>query len=315
MAKREVPGWAGYRRSASATTLLFVLAVVALSGFLLLVWGATGSDDVTGTQEFRTWVGLCALTAGVWAVAFVAGRRHLATFRTAPDRVTRPEQLRLRWSLGAVAVLSCCILGLMLLLGGGDGFETTIDGWEVWRALIPLLGVVAAAPWVLATWWTHDRLGEIKQEIEGLDVADAAARTSVLRGLLGAWVGIERCTGALAAIVTFGTLTTGALRLAIKAGDVEEVPSPDAVLSYGLFFAVLVAVVVVPLLLAYRRRAREYLDEVLPPVDRPAQAEKAAALADQLHLSSGPLRDPWAVLGILTPVVTAALTAYLPGLQ
>jgi hypothetical protein len=95
---------------------------------------------------------------------------------------------------------------------------------------------------------------------------------------------------------------------------VTNPPTEADVLRYGLFFGVLVATVVVPLILAYRRRASEFVDLVHKPIDRYDEKDQADILAEMLHLNEGPLRSPWALIGVLTPVVTGALAAYLPGI-
>ena len=139
-----------------------------------------------------------------------------------------------------------------------------------------------------------------------------------LRRLLDAWTSIERSTGALATIVSVGALTTGALRLAIEADRSDEpagkVPTEADVLAYGLFFAALVAAVVVPLILSYRRRAQGFLDVVYLPENRVAESEEAATLAELLHLDTSPLVSPWALISVVTPVVASALAVYLPGI-
>lgn len=111
-----------------------------------------------------------------------------------------------------------------------------------------------------------------------------------MRPLRASWTRIERCTAAMAAIVTIGIITMGSFRVALIEGGVEadDVPTAQQVLVYGLFFAVIVVVVVVPLLLAYRRRAGQYLVRSCPPRDSPADMDKAAELDELLHLSSGP---------------------------
>ena len=173
--------------------------------------------------------------------------------------------------------------------------------------------MVAAGPWVLATWWTHDSLTGIRAKLgaSGVTAEDAEPEFATLRMI---WPRVERCTAAMVAILTVGLIATAALRLALVAGGAAQVPAEAQLVTYGLFFAVLVALIVVPLLTSYRQRAREYLDVRYPVSDPPGETEKAAQVAESLYLTRGPFRDPWAVLGILTPVLTGALAAYLPGL-
>jgi hypothetical protein len=248
------------------------------------------------------------------------------------------------YAIGAV-LLSLSVLGLLVLLGGGGGFEVRLGAWPVLRAVIPMLGVAAATPWAVCVWWTHDEIAALRtqlpelvtgrkgavesaQSLQVVDMAEAQHPPPLpgepLQRLGDTWRTTEQATGALAAIVATGVLATGALRLAIDAdherctkarcGSLPDVPSDQDVLVYGLFFAVVVATVVVPLLLAHRRCATEFVDLVFPPRERLETSDQAATLASLVHLDSGPLQSPWAILGILTPVLIGALAVYVPGL-
>lgn len=298
-------------RSASATTVTFVIGVAGVIVLLHWMWTASGADpDFISTFEFGVWVGFCGATAGVWVVAFVLGWRELAALHP-NDSVN----LDGRFARGALALLA---LGagagiVMLVVGGDTGFEAPVPGWDAWQKIVPMVGVVATGPWVLATWWTHDDLTGIRAKLasEALTAEQAKPEFAVLRSI---WPRVERCTAAMAAILTVGVLATAALRLALVAGGAAQVPGEQQVVAYGLFFALLVAVVVVPLLLSYRRRARQYLGVRYQVADPPKDTEVAAQVAELLYLSRGPFRDPWAVLGILTPALAGALAAYLPGL-
>ena len=277
-------------------------------------------------------------------MAFVAGHFHrwgIATLAQSGERRKHPYR---NYGLQAFG-LAVLVLGLMLLLGGGDGFEVALGPWEVMRVVIPTLGVLAAVPWIITVWWTHDDLARLREEVDSeaapvstspaVDPAAQAGHTAAsspplpqhkdqLRRLLEAWTSIERSTGAMAAIVSVGVLTTGALRLAIEADTSDDpagkVPSEGDVLAYGLFFAVLVATVVVPLILSYRRRAGAFVEMVYLPENRETESEKAAMLAELLHLNTGPLVSPWALISVssrqsspaLSPCTYRGLAAELP---
>ncbi len=90
-------------------------------------------------------------------------------------------------------------------------------------------------------------------------------------------------------------------------------PDTASVLVYGLFFAAFVATVVT-LLLAFRRRAHEWVDARYPPSRRVTSEPEVTAVESMLHLAEGPLRSPWALVSVLAPVVTGALAAYVPEL-
>lgn len=297
-------------RSAAATTVTFVACTAALVWVLDSAWTTPSADpEFISTFAFGTWVGLCAVAAGVWAVAFVLGCQEMGALL--PDD-PRERKRYLGGGALAVAALGVATGVVMLRLGGTTGFEAPIAGWDVWQKAMPVAGVAAAGPWVLTTWWTHDSLADIKETLTTQPLTEDE-RGSAFHALRNTWPRVERCTGAMTVILTAGVLATGALRVALVEGGAKDVPDEAQVVAYGLFFAVLVAVVVVPLLLAYRRRARQYLQVHYPATDPPTNTEEAAEVGELLYLSRGPFRDPWALLGILAPAVTGVLAAYLPG--
>jgi len=301
-------------RSAAATTVTFAVGVAVVIVVLQIAWTSAGADsDFTSTFEFGLWVGLCGTTAGVWTVAFVLGWKEAAAMLPKDPRKARR---RCGWGVVAVAALGGAAGLVMLLVGGETGFKPDVPGWSVWNKVIPGAGIAAAGPWVLTTWWTHDSLTRMRVSLDVTPFSKAKAKT-VFKALRTTWPRVEGCTLAMVAIVTSGVLTTGALRVALVAGGAKDVPGEQQVLAYGLFFAVLVALVVVPLLLAYRRRARQYITVRYPATDPPGDAypDRVVQVEELLYLSRGPFRDPWALLGVLTPAVAGALAAYLPGVS
>ena len=58
------------------------------------------------------------------------------------------------------------VLALMLLLGGGSGFEVALGEWWLLRIVIPTLGIAAAVPWIITVWWTHDDLSTVGRVVE-----------------------------------------------------------------------------------------------------------------------------------------------------
>jgi hypothetical protein len=121
----------------------------------------------------------------------------------------------------------------------------------------------------------------------------------------------------LSLVVTPAVLTTGALRLALVPDYVSETDFPPlSVILYGLFFAVFVAAAILPMVLVWRSRARELVGYLEPlPTDgkpTPEFAQSRTRLEEFLHLDIGYLRSPITALGILAPVVTAAITALIP---
>ena len=92
-------------------------------------------------------------------------------------------------------------------------------------------------------------------------------------------------------------------------------PSTD-VLLYGAMWAFVAGVVVIPLVFSWRVAAQSVVDEIYPAnsqtANQPDMVTARAALESMLNLSSGILRNPLTVLTIATPLVTAALAAFVP---
>ena len=307
------------RSSAAATTVAFVLGVSALVWLLNAAWTTDSNQALTDTFAFGSWVGLCALTAGVWVVVFIAGCHEASTLL---PNDSRERRRRLGRGTGSIVALASGATIVMLTVGAEIGFEPDVPYWMAWQACLLIAGATSIGPWVLVTWWTHDALSDIKATLAPLVASsqrsrfEAHSRLETFTALRETWPRVERCTAAMAVVVTSGVLSVGALRVALlqEGAEAGEVPGAQQVLLYGLFFAVFVAVVVIPLVLAYRRRAAEYLEAAYPAKDPPGDASDESRVSDLLYLARGPLRDPWAVLGVLAPVVTGALAAYLPGL-
>jgi hypothetical protein len=301
----------GFGPSSALVTVLFVAGVLLASVALDWFISNRAEPGFASGAAYYTWIGLMALTAAICMVVLAAGWVHCSR-HCAPSAARYDGQKTRIWPyIIALALLTVFIGSLMLVLsGGGRGFDVPVENWEAWRVVIPVFAIACVAPWVVCVWWTHDELARLKPVLQ-----DPASlnRERMLDAFRAAWTGIERSTGALAATVTAGILTTGALRLALI-GHVASPPTEADVLRYGLFFGVLVATVVVPLILAYRRRASEFLNLVHQPINRCDEKDEADVLAQMLHLDEGPLRSPWALIGVLTPVVTGALAAYLPGI-
>lgn len=169
------------------------------------------------------------------------------------------------------------------------------------------------------TWLVHRTAGLV-------DRANPGDAYKSLERLRSVWEVIVACALAFGVFVVIALLPTGALRnlwisqdLADTNDDAkrlaESFPTTD-VLLYGAFFALLVAVLVLPMLLRWRAAARHVV-ESLYPIDRmyladDKQVKGRTELESKLNLDVALIRNPLAVLSILTPLLTAALAAFLP---
>lgn len=94
-----------------------------------------------------------------------------------------------------------------------------------------------------------------------------------------------------------------------------DFPASD-VLVYGAFYAVLLVVIILPLVAAWRASAQEHVDSQYPLGDKVDKdwEEGRARVEKALHLDVGLIRNPLTALAVLTPLATAALATYLPQL-
>ncbi len=175
------------------------------------------------TDAFTVWSGFAGLTAAVWTVALATGTHHVRAFRAETRELGAVTSSPRRLTLTAVA--RAVVIGVTLwLFGGKGGFDVPVVGWEVVRLVPPLIGVVAALPWVVTVWSTHEALGAMRDRERvavphrARGITSRAQWNRDVRLLRGCWRCIERSTGGLSVIVVVGIVTTGAVRSAIEEG-------------------------------------------------------------------------------------------------
>jgi hypothetical protein len=177
--------------------------------------------------------------------------------------------------------------------------------------IIGLCGV----PWLVLAWLLQRHFANVPR-------GDAPS----IEELRNLWDLLNAIVLAFAVFVVVALVTTGALRAVYFAGDKDpapdkqgaEFPSSD-VLLYGAYFAVLLSAIALPMVAAYRSAARRRvtLSCRIPSGNNvPTSDEKDAVdrVETLLHLDIGFLRSPITALAVFTPLITAALAAYLPDL-
>jgi hypothetical protein len=119
----------------------------------------------------------------------------------------------------------------------------------------------------------------------------------------------------VAAIVNSGALRASFLN-AHPARSADFPPSN--VLFYGAFFAVILSVITIPLVAAWRSCATTAVERTcpLPPDGQPTDDWVSARerLEKLLHLDVPLLRNPLTALSIFVSLITAALAAFIPQL-
>lgn len=276
---------------------------------------------------------------------FIAGIREIKELEEGVDVKWKPRD----WTTNGLLYLMFLILGGGLLWAIQRGIRPPIPiGWWSWGAYVFIsLGAIAAAPWVLLVWRAHAQLHQINTKPDSSIKSDASIDDLTL-----IWSQIVNILLALTLLVTSATLVTGALRIAVTAKakpvpggkfepfvKLEDYPSSH-VLLFGAFFTLLLAVAVLPLVAAWRGKARSLVDHLAPfkyesassnpsagTPGKDADAAKgkdadAAEAADDkrsklekhLHLDAGLLQSPLTGLSILTPLLASVLAVFIPEL-
>ena len=138
--------------------------------------------------------------------------------------------------------------------------------------------------------------------------------------LLLLWRLLVTCVTAFAIAVVAAIVNSGALRASfLQAHPHRGTDFPPAnVLFYGAFFAVVLSVITVPLVAAWRSSAFAVVERThpLPPDGLPTEDWMAARarLEKLLHLDVPLLRNPLTALSVFVPLITAALAAFIPQL-
>ncbi len=300
---------AAVRWSPPVQTVAFVGAV----GVLYAVLGtADGGSDVAASLEWRLWKSVAAV--GI-AAAGVLGGHGL--------RRMRSEARALGLSIGELALQVLLALGLfgaaMVFINVQPEGARDLPIAHLWSRLrfVELTTGLAVIPWLVLVWTTHSRLRHI-----GSGTGGAPSRQGLQR-LAYCWDLISDCVFAFIALVAIALVDTGALQ-ATWAAHIEATGAPDdftesLVLVYALYFSVLLASITLPLLAAYRKRARELVDAVYElPADAELSAEWVSSrgrLEAFTHINVGILRNPLTAFSLLTPLITAALALVLPQLR
>ncbi len=287
-------------------TVLFL--AVGGAAFRLLGRGE-GNGDFVGSNPWIVWKVSAAL--GI-ALAITLGAHGFATVARVADDGRYPTTRR--------AAVVDCVAALLVVVAVGVFLATVQDGGAVRAWPVPgidtrLLWTATAAslpatPWIALVWMAH-----------GAERRSAPETSATLDHR---WELIVSCAQAFALFVVIALVPTGALRSAFlstggsKAAvkELEKQFPPSDVLTYGAFYAILLVVIIVPLVAAWRARAKAYIDLKFP-LDHDIDAtwvDGRGRLEKLHHLDVGLIRNPLTSLSVLTPLVTATLATFVPQL-
>ena len=329
------------RPHAAVVTLVSVAATALAFVVLRAVTRSAGGDpQLAGSPEFATWTVVAAVTVVVFLDSVATGLLALSGHATdAPAGAGLSARLQ-RFDSAAVATLRSRLAGswlyavlyvvfallavVVLRLVGHGGPDVPVHGWPVLTLVLLGLGALAACPWVIVVWSTHDDLTAARDTVgtlptiaapEAASADDVTAVDARLSELIEQRRVIGLAVTRLLVLVLAAMLLSGTLRVALVARFPSGDPLPAVdVLLYGAFFAVVLGLAVIPLLRSWRATALDLVDHVFPAsVTATADADAARArLVTRLDLDGSLFRSPIALSSVLAPLVTSLLAVYLP---
>jgi hypothetical protein len=321
------------------SSYLLLVATVALAIVLRSDTGNAVAEDAldlgptkVGGTEWQVWIATVSVGLAIAFVLAVHGIVRLARI---------PSQWPGRAGVGrrTVWLHSGAALVWVIGLGGAVGALVHQDReWPMdmeWRLVaVAAFGLLCATPWVAMTWlchksvhpyWVEPHLLRSELQDARISTRGLTATDDDIAALQQIWSQIVGIALAFATLVAISLVPTGALRNLWLSQEVQgktatqqlqdSFTSTD-VLLYGAMWALVAALVVIPLVASWRSTAQSVVDAAYPPNATTAADEAAKGTRDSLeamlNLSSGILRNPLTVLTIATPLVTAALAAFVP---
>ena len=278
-----------------------VVVVVAFAAGAALAWVPLSSPPppFLETSTFPVWGFLIATVCASCPIVWSHGRRALAQL---PAR--RPLMMEaLGYGVGAVALIVANKVLIPRAFSHGRGVEALPYISE--RFTIVYLAVaLAVAPSIIAMF----RIG------------DASLRGNAGAADLVAWRAIlQSQLAVLGALIALSTLTTAAFRNATLAAfpDRRDDFPTEAVLLFGAWLTVILALVYVPPSERLRRHARALVDEAFPIPDQfegdwQQQLQRRRDLAAVLRIDETSPNSIQNALIIGGPLITSALTLLIP---
>ncbi|GAB3409428.1 hypothetical protein GCM10027569_23550 [Flindersiella endophytica] len=283
------------------------------------------ATDQRFVVAMNVWLAIATSMLTIWLGLLWRG---IATIRALPPPWRRDRAWWVR-NLAAYVVLAIVAVFLLTLLQGKQILPVPVEGWRLLIAGFGVVGLTAAAPWVVLIWLAQEQAHRLRSSTEQIQPAsvgdewsagqlDAEASSAAVASALAVWKAFQSCVLALAALLSMTALLNSALRVALLDAEIqrpEDFP-PAAVLAYGLVAAILLAVAVLPLLLSYRAEAARLVERAIgtPVAGVPSQAwlDARARLQVRLNVEANLLRQASTTFSLLAPLVTAALAVAVP---
>ncbi|UNO43119.1 PT domain-containing protein [Streptomyces sp. MST-110588] len=268
----------------------------------------------TSLLEFDLWSALVgasiALYAAVaWAMTYAIRER----WRHPADR---PRPTALAILLTGTAILAVAVFTILRFFTRSGSTPVPLDGVR-WRMPLLLgLGMLAALPGAVGLWDIQAKLLRLSARIP--KEPGTPPPPDALRELDRAWRDAMRFLTGGSLIISTAVVDVGALRNALLAYGIPEQRFPaSSVLLYGAFFSVMFALVFLPVVLLWRSVAARLLAAAvgIPEPDglNDEWLARRGRLMTFLHLDLSLMKVLKPALGILAPLVTGALSLFLPG--
>jgi hypothetical protein len=305
-------------------TLLMLLGAASLLGVAAST-GSRASATLTGSVPWFVWKVVAALALVVFVALFLLA---LQILRHRPEWGLTGADNRVRQYVILAALAVAAIAAFLVLVGSSP--DIPVRDLTLRTRTVLLAGVFTSIPWLALVWLAHAECNDLDDELTpgppGSSGGPAAqprqpAQPALLNArLLLLWKLLGTCVTAFAVLVVAAIVNSGALRasfLAAHPARGSEFP-PSNVLFYGAFFAVILAVITIPLVASWRACAFRVVEGTCPlPADGQPTEDWFAArarLEKLLHLDVPLLRNPLTALSIFVPLITAALAAFVPQL-
>jgi len=304
---------------------LWIPALVAFGiGCAVITVDKGNSQGFGDLPEFYAWATIIGGQTGIWVLVAAQGWMLL---KELPSRY--PPTFSFTWlprfSYGLLG-LALFFLGLLLQVPR-EG--SPLPGHHIRLLFLSLLGFLAAGPSLIGIWRVQlvldgdvaERTAQVRRPLTWSAVErDLLERLILLRSLL------QKFLGGLGTILAALTFATGALRNAVVAWKTSAPPPPHAalfdvpliyVVTYGLFFTLVVALIYLPVYGSIERAGQDFVDAVCPvPTDNAPSAEWQALrdrLSKQLQLGIRAEDSLKSGVSILAPLLATLLPILLPG--
>jgi hypothetical protein len=291
-----------------------VQAFAFFLGFVLFYIGLSlgeGDSDLTKSVQWSVWKLTAASGLTLSIVISRQGVRRLKDLNLTTEKISESPSAPTQEPLWGYLLAALLLTVLML------GFLSAIIPKRTWSSpsnmnlRVPTAIWIAGAavvPWLALVWLAYRAAWQWGAEPH-------------LDKLLALWDLLNECVVAFTTFVVIALISTGALRNAwfasIPKPSDQTFPATD-VLFFGAFFAAGLAAITVPLVAAWRRKAQHLLDTECPLVKASdvtkETIESRERLEGVLHLDVSLLRSPLTAFSIFTPLITAALAAFIPEL-